>query len=95
MLPDPLVRAPGTGLVHVSTDALTTLLRAVYRGDLACPFDIADLTRVGLQYCAADLLGHFRELDEAGVRAVVVAVVAERRVMEERFTQRLAATQRS
>lgn len=93
MLPDNHVRGPGTGLVHVDTAALTTLMRAVYRGDLTCPFDIADLARVGLQYCAADLLGHFRELDEAGVRAVVVAVVAERRVVEERITQRLAAAQ--
>jgi hypothetical protein len=69
----------GKGLTAVSTDALVTLLRGIYRGDLTCPVTVEGLTRIGLQYCAADLLGHLRTLDRAGTHAVIVAVVAERR----------------
>ena len=68
----------GKGLAGVETEALKTLLRALHRGDVRFPLDIGELTRVGLQYTAAPLLAHLRGLDEAGVRAVIVAVIAER-----------------
>ena len=69
----------GEGLVPVQTDHLLALLRAVHRGEVQAPLDIAGLTRVGLQRCAEDLLAHLRGLDAAGLRAVLVAVIAERR----------------
>lgn len=69
----------GKGLTEVKTGALVALLRAVHRGDVTCPLSVEDLTRVGLQYCATELLGHLRGLDKRGVSAVVVAVIAERR----------------
>ena len=67
------------GLVAVSTDDLKKLLRAVYRQDIEAPLTVEALARVGLQHCASDILGHLRDLDERSIRAVVVAVIAERR----------------
>ena len=63
----------------VDTDALATALRSLHRGELECPLTIPGLTRVGLQYVAPDLLHALRGLDEDAVRAVLVAVLAERR----------------
>jgi len=74
---------PGRGLVPVSDDALRTLLRSLYRGDLTAPLDLPGLTRVGLQYCSAELLHHLRGLEDTAVRAVVVAVLAERKAASE------------
>jgi len=71
--------AMGQGLVPVKTDALRTLLRHLYRGDIEAPLALPDLTRIGLQYCASDLLHHLRGLDNTAVRAVLVAVLAERK----------------
>lgn len=71
--------AMGQGLVPVKTEALRTLLRHLYRGDISTPLALPDLTRIGLQYCATDLLHHLRGLDEVAVRAVLVAVLAERK----------------
>lgn len=76
---DPHLRAPGAALTHAKTAALEALLRAVYRGEARCPLTVQELTRVGLQYAAPDLLPHLRGLDEMATRAVVVAVLAERR----------------
>lgn len=67
-----------TGLSTVSSDALKTLLKAVHAGDLACPLTLPELTRFGLQYVAEDL-NHLRGLDATAVKAVVIAVLAERR----------------
>ncbi len=72
------------GLLAVASSDLEKLLRALHRGDVTCPLTIQDLTRVGLQH-AADRLGHLRGLTDAGVRAVVVAVIAERREVERRL----------
>lgn len=74
----------GLGLVPVDDSALRTLLKALYRGDIAPPLTLPDLTRVGLQYCASELLHHLRNLDDAAIRAVLVAVLAERRAAQER-----------
>jgi hypothetical protein len=82
------LRPPGAGLSRVSTDALTTLTRALYKGDLTCPLTVQDLARVGLQFAAEELLGHLRGLDADGVRACVVATVAERRAAERRLADR-------
>ena len=72
------------GLTEVSTPDLEKALRSLYRGDLACPLTIADLTRVGLQHCATDLLDVLRHLDHEAVRAVLVSVIAERRAAARR-----------
>ena len=66
------------GLTEVEEKALKSLLAFTHRGELSFPLDIQELTRVGLQHCAANLLGVLRDLDEPGVRAVLVAVLAER-----------------
>lgn len=66
------------GLVAVPTPDLEKLLRFVHRGDLDCPLTVPGLARVGLQH-VADRLEHLRGLPSDGVRAVVVAVLAERR----------------
>jgi hypothetical protein len=69
----------GSGLTNVPASDLRTLLRAVHREEIRCPLTIDELARHGLQHCAAEMLGHLRGLEAAGVRAVVVAVIAERR----------------
>ena len=69
----------GAGLTGVDTQALLTLLRAVHRGDVHGPLGVEDLARVGLQYTAEELLAHLRGLEDAALRAILVAVIAERR----------------
>ncbi len=71
------------GLTGISTDALRTLLSSIHRRVVATPLSIGELTRIGLQYCATDLMRELRELDERAVRAVLVAVLAERVAQEE------------
>lgn len=68
----------GVGLTRVRTEDLKRALAALHRGGLAFPLTIEELTRFGLQHCAQDLLETLRGLDEAGTRAVLVAVLAER-----------------
>lgn len=77
------MKKPSLGLTPVATDDLRKLLQALHRGHLAFPLAIENLTRVGLQHCATLLTGQLRELDERGVRAVLVAVIAERMRQEE------------
>ena len=38
------------GLTDVPTDALRTLFRLVYKGEIDTPLDITQFTRTGLQY---------------------------------------------
>lgn len=73
---------PGThfGLVDVADADLEKALRALHKGDLDLPVDAIGLARVGLQHCSAPMLATLRDLDAAGVRAVLVAVLAERRI---------------
>ena len=68
-----------TGLVQVHTDALKLLLREVHRKEITCPLQVTDLTRIGLQSNAEEILGSLRGLDEPGVRAVLIGVLAERK----------------
>ena len=68
----------GRGLTQVSTEALKTLLRAVLREEIAVPLTFEELTRCGLQHCASELLDTLRGLDERAVKAVLMAVLAER-----------------
>ncbi len=68
----------GRGLTPVATSDLKTALRSLHRGDLDCPVNIERLTRVGLQHAASELLESLRGLEEPAVRAVLVAVLAER-----------------
>lgn len=66
------------GLVAVGTLDLEKLLRALVRGQIACPLTVHGLACVGLQH-AADRLDAVKGLPEPAVRAVIVAVIAERR----------------
>ena len=69
---------PGLGLTGLNTQELQKLLRHLHRGELICPVDIHRLTVVGFQYKADTLTNALRGLDEVGVRAVLVCVLAER-----------------
>ena len=71
------------GLVAVSEAHLTHLLRVVHRGELPCPISRQGLAGVGLLHVGDDL-GHLRGLDQDAVRAVLVAVLAERRARRTR-----------
>lgn len=66
------------GLVGVTDADLVALLRALHRGELECP-----ITRIGLAQAGLLRLGDelevLRDLDERGCRAVLVAVLVERR----------------
>lgn len=67
----------GAGLTGASTEQLKRLLRFVHRGEVVCPLTPLELTRIGL----ATMVGGvdvLRGLDERGLRAVLVAVLAER-----------------
>ena len=66
------------GLTRVTTEDLKKALRTLYQGHLQFPVTMENLTRVGLQHCASDLLAMARQLDEAGFRALIVGVLAER-----------------
>ena len=74
-------RMGGEGLTPVATDALKHLLALVHRDELNVPLDVSEFTRIGLQDAAEDL-SLLRGLDKAGVRAVLVAVLAERKARE-------------
>lgn len=66
------------GLTELDTDQLTDLLRKVHHGTLPCPFSRATLLSMGLNVLAerGDLLFG---LEARAVRAVLTAVIAERR----------------
>lgn len=66
------------GLRQTDTESLKKMLRALHRDELPCPLTPTGLACIGLQDQAGNLLSHLRGLDHAGVRAVVVAVLAER-----------------
>ncbi len=72
--------ADALGLSAVIDDRLRTMLRALHHDTLPCPLTISGLTSHGLQDVAGPLLNHMRGLSHEGVRAVVVAVLAERQV---------------
>lgn len=66
------------GLTRVPSWALRQLLSAVFRGVVNMPLSVDELTRLGLQAHATDLMAHLRGLDTRSVHAVLVAVIAER-----------------
>ena len=71
------------GLTRISSHHLKQLVKKIYTRDLPCPFGRSDLLMRGLNAVAEDgdlLFG----LDEAGVRAVISATLAERRRAEHR-----------
>ncbi|GAB5546459.1 MAG: hypothetical protein RLO52_17515 [Sandaracinaceae bacterium] len=65
------------GLTHLSVQDLKNLLARVHDGSLPCPFTIKELTDAGLAYLQ-DRVDFLAGLDERAVRAVLVAVIAER-----------------
>lgn len=66
------------GLTDVSESDLKKALQMLHQGHLQGPVDAGRLARVGLQHCQGPLLQMLRGLDDAGVRAVLVAVLSER-----------------
>lgn len=66
------------GLTEVRTKDLEKLLRLAHRGEPSYPLTAIELARLGLQHCAPQLLATLRGLDERAVKALVVAVIAER-----------------
>ena len=71
------------GLVSVPTASLENLLRAVHRKVVSCPLSPGELAMIRLQDFSAELLNQLRGLDEPAVRAVLVAVLAERIAQQE------------
>lgn len=72
------MRGAGAGLTGLTTTDLERLLRALHRGELKCPIGHAELHVAGLSYLV-DRIELLRGLDERAVRAVLVAVLAERK----------------
>ncbi len=66
------------GLTEVRTDDLKKLLRLAHRGEPTYPLTALELARLGLQHCAPPLLATLRGLGEDAVKALLVAVIAER-----------------
>ncbi|AKF09685.1 hypothetical protein [Sandaracinus amylolyticus] len=73
----------GKGLVHVSTSDLKLMLSRLHRGQLSCPVTHDRLVIAGLPQLV-DKVDFLKGLDEPAVRAVLVAVIAERRANEPR-----------
>ena len=69
---------PGEGLTSLKTEELKTLLRLLHRGQLILPLTAHSVACAGFQYKQQELMSNLRGLDEAGVRAVLVCVLAER-----------------
>ena len=69
---------PTPGLTHLNDQQLERLLKAVHRGYVKCPLTAEQLMGSGLADIY-DRAGFLRGLDTAGVKAVLVAVLAERR----------------
>ena len=75
------------GLSSLSDEQLRAVLKRVYTRELKCPFGRSDLLMRGLNAVAEEgelLFG----LEESGVRAVISAVFAERRVITHHFKKR-------
>jgi hypothetical protein len=68
----------GKGLTVLRTDELKKLLLLLHQGHLEGPVSPEGLTIVGFQYRTGLLMGALRGLSTAGIRAVLVCVLAER-----------------
>ncbi len=66
------------GLTQVPTEDLKTLLHYLHQGEINCPVTPSELARIGLQDRAEAILSTVRGLDASALRAVLVAVIAER-----------------
>ncbi len=75
--PTAMIASLKPGLTGLTTTDVERLLRAVHRGELSCPISHAALHVAGLSYLV-DRLEALQGLDARGVRAVLVAVLAER-----------------
>ena len=68
----------GLGLSELKRVDLERLLSRVHAGTLRCPIGPRELHEAGLSYLE-DRVDHLRGHDEKTVRAVLVAVLAERK----------------
>lgn len=68
----------GGGLTEVPTKDLEVLLGHLHRGTISVPITHPALVVAGLAYLI-DKVGFLQTLDAAAARAVLVAVIAERR----------------
>jgi hypothetical protein len=66
------------GLTSLTTEQLKKLLKHLHDGSLGLPLTAHSIACVGFQFRHQELTGAMRGLDEAGVRAVLVCVIAER-----------------
>ena len=66
------------GLTSLTTEQLKKLLKYLHDGSLELPLTARSIATVGFQFRHQELTGAMRGLDEAGVRAVLVCVIAER-----------------
>ena len=76
----------GLGLTELRTDELKSLLKLIYNGKLACPFNRQSLMTMGfnrVSECAEILCN----LEERSVRAILFSVLAERKIMTERLAK--------
>jgi hypothetical protein len=65
------------GLTAIKSADLKLILKAIYREELSCPISQVGLATVGLLRLGDDI-DTLRGLEESAVRAVIVAVLAER-----------------
>jgi hypothetical protein len=80
-------------LTEVPTADLKKLLTYLHRGDVVAPLTALSLAFAGLQHRSEALLGVLRGLGAEGLRAVLVAVLAERQEAERRDKARHEAAQ--
>jgi hypothetical protein len=78
------MNGPSLGLSPISTATLRKTLAHLHRGELDFPLNIVSFTRLGMQEEAETFLRLARGLDADALRAVLVAVLAERIAQEER-----------
>ena len=79
-----MMKLKSSGLSNLSDEQLKVVLRRVYSKELPCPFKRSDLLLRGLNAVAeeGDLLFG---LDELGVKAVITAVISERRSVQQKL----------
>ncbi|MEC7752281.1 MAG: hypothetical protein VX405_12340 [Myxococcota bacterium] len=66
------------GFVGLRLEQLKALLAAVHSGQLPCPLSPDALACQGFQDVSEQILASLRGLEQNAVRAVLVAVIAER-----------------
>jgi hypothetical protein len=76
----------GEGLTAIPLRDLRTMLSRLHRGALVAPITHQQLVVAGLPHLV-DRVGFLSGLDASAVRAVLVAVIAERKAAEARATR--------